>query len=45
MHRTAAFFLALFTCMAVYAQVYSSNVLMQKLSVLDEVPQDGWYTG
>lgn len=42
MHRTAAFFLALFTCMAVYAQVYSSNVLMQKLSVLDEVPQDGW---
>ena len=43
MHRTAAFFLALFTCMAVYAQVYSSNVLMQKLSVLDEVPQDGWY--
>lgn len=43
MHRTAAFFLALFTCMAAYAQVYSSNVLMQKLSVLDEVPQDGWY--
>lgn len=43
MRRAAAFFLALFTCMAVYAQVYSSNVLMQKLSVLDEVPQDGWY--
>lgn len=43
MRRTAAFFLALFACMTVYAQVYSSNVLMQKLSVLDEVPQDGWY--
>lgn len=43
MRRAAAFFLALFACMTVYAQVYSSNVLMQKLSVLDEVPQDGWY--
>lgn len=43
MHRAAAFFLALFACMMVYAQVYSSNVLMQKLSVLDEVPQEGWY--
>lgn len=43
MRRTAAFFLALFACMTVYAQVYSSNVLMQKLSVLDEVPQEGWY--
>ena len=43
MRRAAAFFLALFACMTVYAQVYSSNVLMQKLSVLDEVPQEGWY--
>ena len=43
MRRTAAFFLALFACMTVYAQVYSSNVLMQKFSVLDEVPQEGWY--